>query len=148
MPLPRKMGQSTLERDMGRGASYTGIVNFTPLRVPLTHTSFDGESFSDTGATKIENSSWSDTIPADAVALLIQIRANDSAEAVTADLHFSVGPSATYYYALVARPIGGTDVYTQTTGPCPCTNGDIWYAVNASGAGTLDCVLRVWGWWI
>ena len=145
MTIPRRLGRSTMERDSGRVGSYTGIVNFTPLRVPLTHTSFDGDAFGDVAATKIENTSWSDDIPAAAVVLIVQIIANDSSGG--GGHYFAVGPSAAHPDALAVWP-HASDVISENTGPVPCTNGDIWYKVNASGGGTLDCTLKVWGYWI
>jgi hypothetical protein len=130
-----------------KSATTYDVYAFYPLTTPLTNTSFDGDSFSDTAATIIQNTSWSSTIPSDAVALLIEVVCRDSATWGTAGLSFSVGPTATYYYAVQAVPAGG-DVWNANTGPCPCVNGDIYYYVEASGASTLDAYLRCWGYWI
>lgn len=121
---------------------------FVPLAVLITHTSFDGDAFSTVATpTKIENTSWSSTIPADAKALNIEIATRDSAAWGTAGLMFAVGPSATYWYALGCRPAGG-DVWVETMGAVPCTDGDIYYRCTASGTGTLDVYLRCWGYWL
>jgi hypothetical protein len=124
------------------------VYGFHPLSTPLTHTSFDGDSFSDVGtSTIIQNTSWSSTIPADAKALLIEIVAVDSGSWGTAGLFFAVGPTATYWYQVVARPAGGS-VAASALAPVTCTNGDIYYRVDASGTDTLDVTLRCWGYWI
>jgi len=122
------------------------VYAFHPLSAPLTNTSFDGDSFSDVGtATKIENTSWSSAIPADAKALLIQIIAADSG---AGDNWFAIGPTSTYWYAMSARPVHGSDYPNENTGPVPCTDGDIYYRVEASGTSTMDVWLRCWGYWI
>ena len=124
MPSERRLGHATIERDMSRLASYTGIINFQPLRSPLTHTSFDGDSFSDVGtSTKIENSSWSDTIPTGAVALLME-------HVVLDGFHFM-----------------DDDTWKIISQVIPCTNGDVYYQCESTGAATLDVILKVWGWW-
>jgi len=55
------------------------VYAFHPLVTPLTNASFNGDSFSDVGSnTKIENTSWSTVIPAEAKALLLRVECNDS----------------------------------------------------------------------
>ncbi|MCP4537705.1 MAG: LamG domain-containing protein [Chloroflexi bacterium] len=124
------------------------VYAFHPLTTPITHTSFNGDSFS-TGstATIIQNTSWSSTIPSNAKALLISVLARDNASGLTTGLYFSVGPTATYFNAVAVRPPGG-DVWSENAAPVPCTNGDIYYKCSASGTGTMDVYLRVWGYWI
>jgi hypothetical protein len=122
--------------------------HFYPLAEPLTHTSFDGDSFSDVSTpTKIARDSWSSPIPADAKAILLRIRAKDSAAWGTAGLYFLAGPSSTHTNAIGAKPAGG-DVEISNSGPCPCDHGDIYYIINASGTNTMDITLTVWGYWI
>lgn len=114
------------------------------LKAPITHASFNATAYSTGGPTKIENTAWSRTIPATAKALLIQIRARDSAASVETGVGFAIGPTSTYYYAMQVRPIGD-DAIMENTGWCPCTDGDIYYNIAASGTDTLDAWLRVWG---
>ena len=40
------------------------------------------------------------------------------------------------------------DDYAEANFIMPCTDGDIWYAVNASGASTMDIWLRCYGYWL
>jgi len=130
-----------------KSATAYDVYGFHPLTTPITHTSFDGDSFSDVGtATKIENTSWSSTIPASAKALLIQVIAHDSG---AGNNWFSVGPTSTWPYALSARPTAGNDYDAEGMGPTPCSaDGGIYYRCEASGTGTLDVWLRCWGYWI
>ena len=114
---------------------------------PITHPSFDGDAFSDVGtSTKIENTSWNKPIPSTAKALRVEIAIRDSGSSGSSGIWFAVGPSSTYYYALVAeandRP---NDTYAYAFGWVPCTDGDLYYQCAASGADTLDAILRVWG---
>ena len=119
------------------------------LTSPYTNTNFDGDSFSDVAAqTKIENTDWSTTIPATAKALDIQLVCRDSGSAGTAGLYVLL-------YAVNGATIGrgcwpsgkANDDYAEANFIMPCTDGDIWYVVNASGANTMDIWLRCWGWW-
>ena len=132
-----------------KSATAYDVYGFHPLTTPLTHTSFNGDSFSDAAATKIENTSWSSTIPADAKALLIRIAARDSGSSGETTIHFEVGPSNAQPDALGCRLAGlADDAIGEEQGVVPCTDGDIWYGVEASGASTLDCWLECWGYWI
>ena len=121
------------------------------LDSPLTNTDFDGDSFSDVGAnTKIENTSWSTTIPSDARALLIRLKANDSGSAATANVNFRLFATAGGGIATMRLDLAGfpNDQQVSQTAVVPCTDGDIWYQCNASGADTLDIQLWCWGYWV
>lgn len=120
------------------------------LAEPYTNTTFDGDSFSDVAAlTKIENTSWSTTIPADAKALIIRLSARDSGSAAATDINFALySTAAATNAALVVWPTGTTnDAFASIQGIVPCTDGDIWYTCNASGASTLDVWLHCIGYW-
>ena len=120
------------------------------LTEPYTNTDFDGDSFSDVGAlTKIENTSWSTTVPADAKALIITGAARDSGSAAATALYFRIYSTSTATNpAMVIRPAGITnDAWASGEAVVPCTDGDIWYQVNASGASTMDVYLYVVGYW-
>ena len=120
------------------------------LTEPYTNTTFDGDSFSDVAAlTKIENTSWSTTIPATAKALMIRAAARDSGSAGATDLNFALySTAAATNAALVVWPAGITnDAITENDGIVPATDGDIWYTCNASGASTLDVWLYCVGYW-
>ena len=120
------------------------------LTTPYTITDFDGDSFSTVAvATKIENTSWSTTIPADAKALLIRCQARDSGSAATAPCLFALYPASAGSSALEVDLDGvPNDSVNNETAVVPCTNGDIWYKCTASGADTMDVWLWCFGYWI
>ena len=123
---------------------------FRPLTTPYTHASFAGNAFSTVAVnTLIDNAGWSTTIPADAVAVLIRAVARDSASAATGNLYVALFSAAAAAGAsLVCRPSGkNDDDRADATGVMPCTNGDIWYQINASGINTLDVWLYCFGYW-
>jgi hypothetical protein len=131
--------------------TYQNAGHFVPLPEPLTNTAFDGDSFSAVAAhTKIENTSWSTAIPADAKAVAISIIARDSASAGAAGYHFKLFATSSATNPALTCYLGGipNDCYATIAGTIPCTNGDLWYECNASGANTLDIWLRVTGYWI
>jgi len=84
-------------------------------------------------------------VPANVKEVKLRVAARDSAALGTAGLYFNVGPSSTYSYAVATYPIG-SDVLMSNTGVCPCNaDGDIYYRVSASGVGTLDAWVEIWG---
>ena len=114
------------------------------LSSPLTNTTFDGDSFSTVAAnTKIENTSWSSTIPANAKALILRIDAADSDSANSNSWFGVYNASGATALQLVARCYGlPNDARGTAHGVVACTDGYIWYQCLASGASTLD----VWMW--
>lgn len=142
--MSRPLGKRSYQSDVGRLATPLARGR-TYLEKPLTHSSFDGDSFSDvTTSTEIAPDSWSLSIPDDARAILLYASAWDSAGFPTGALYFAVGPSPEHWNAMVCRPLGG-DYPDAHLGWVPCVNGALWYRVNASGANTLDVRLYVWG---
>lgn len=129
---------------------YTGY-SLVPLSTPIAHNSFNGDSYSDvTSNTKIENTSWATTIPSDAKALLIYGWCRDSGSAATAGLYVALFSSSGASNASFAISPSGkaNDDYAFGMGVVPCTDGDIWYQVEASGTSTMDIWLLVWGYFI
>ena len=123
----------------------------TYLSTPYTNDSFDGDSFSDVGTnTKIENTSWSTTIPSDAKALLIRVKASDSGSAATANVHFRLFAASDGSIATLRLDLAGfpDDQQVSQTAVVPCDSGDIWYQCNASGTDTLDVNLWCFGYWV
>lgn len=133
-----------------RGGGEHGLYAFHPITEPLTNTSFDGDSFSDVSThTKIENTSWSTTVPSGAVALAIRMVARDSASLANTCWFALYSTSAATNTPLVATANGKADnTTTENSGVVPCTNGDVWYRCAASGADTLDVWLYVTGYWL
>ena len=128
-------------------------IGWTPhfLTTPYTHASFNGDSYSDVAAnTIIDNAGWSTTIPATAKALMITCMCRDSGSAATTDLYVALYSTAAAATATAAiRPSSKANDDYEQQGPIiiPCTDGDIWYRVNASGATTMDIWLWCFGWW-
>jgi hypothetical protein len=124
----------------------TAGARFHPLDAPWTHTSWDGDAYSDTAATQLDMSTFSGA-PSDTShirAYLIELIAKDSAAWGTAGLEFSMGPSSSNAYQIVARPPGAVTV-SQLGIVNTDLQGDVYYTINASGAGTMQCWIRVWG---
>lgn len=120
---------------------------WTYLTAPLTSTSFDGDAFSTTAKTIIDLSTVFGA-PASITAVIIRIAARDSASAATINLFVCVSATNTAgEAAVITRPSGRTnDYYDDQQGICPCdASGDIYYQVSASGAGTMDIVMQIWG---
>lgn len=122
---------------------------YQPLLTPLTSTSYDGDAFSTTAKTLIDLSTVF-SAPAGIKAVNIRIACRDSASAATNNLFVLVSPNDTAgETGVIARPSGlPNDYYAESSGICNCdANGDIYYQVAASGAGTMDIVLQIWGYW-
>ena len=123
----------------------TGWVGTAGL--PLTSTSWDGDARSTEAKTKIDLSAVFGA-PANIKAISVRIAARDSASVNTSAVYFGVSPNNTAdSFAVDVSPRGlVNDYYANAHGVCPCdANGDIYYQVAASGAGTLDAVLQIWG---
>lgn len=127
-------------------------IGWTPhfLTEPYTNTTFDGDSFSTVAAhTKIENTSWSTTIPTNAKAIALNITIRDSGSAAATLIQFELFSTSTATNAALPAHAGGktNDAFAANAGVVPCTDGDMWYKCTASGANTLDVWLRVVGYW-
>ena len=125
-----------------------GTSTFVPLTTPLTSTSWDGDAYSTNWtATKIDLSDVFD-VPAGVKAIAVRLTARDSATFGTDGLYLNIGPDSTYNYAVCCVAFGG-DVRNSVNGICPCNDdGDIYYRINASGTGTLDAWIEIWGYWL
>jgi hypothetical protein len=125
------------------GVEYPGY-SFVPLSAPLTSTAWDGDAYSTTAATLLDLSAVFG-VPANVKAVAVRLACNDSAAWGTNNLYVSLGPSASYYYALACHAFGG-DVRNSVQGIVPCdANGDLYYRILASGAGTLDVFIEIIG---
>lgn len=125
-------------------------VRFVPLTTPLTSTSWDGDARSTTAATLIDLSAVFGA-PAGIKAVLVTLTIRDSgSDAAGLNLYLNWGPSATYFDAVAVRCGGITaDSYASGGGVCPCdANGDVYYRIAASGAGTMDVTVKIWGYWV
>lgn len=135
-----------------RVAPYVGlhIGRFVPLTTPLTSTAWDGDAYSTVGSSTLIDLSAVFGVPANVKAISVTITCRDSGSAAATNLGVQLGPSNTYYYAGDVKCSGIANDAFASVGPVavPCNaDGDIYYRLAASGAGTLDVWLRIWGYW-
>jgi hypothetical protein len=118
------------------------------LTTPLTSTAWDGDAFSNTSKTLIDLSSVFG-VPAGVKAVLVKVALRDSASASGLYyIQFSGVSSGTNYSIVVeAPPVNDRFGYGQGIVPCDA-NGDIYYNVIASGSGTMDIYLEIWGYFL
>ena len=121
------------------------------LATPYTNANFNGDSFSDVAAnTKIENTDWSTTIPTTAKALLLRCAVRDSGSAGETTCQLQLYSAAAAATASAVVPVAGVanDAFHEAQVIVPCTDGDIWYQIAASGANTFDVWLWLIGYWV
>ena len=117
------------------------------LAAPKTSTSWDGDAYSTTSATKIDTSAVFD-IPDGVKALIVRVLARDSATFPNTSIYFQIGPASSANNQIRLYPVGG-DIIATVTGICNCdANGDIYYSLASSGTGTMDCWIEIWGYWL
>ena len=117
------------------------------LQTPLTSTAWDGDAYSTTGKTKIDLSAVFGA-PAGIKAVYIRVWARDSASASNDAIWFLLSPDNIASSApLRVRPSGlPNDFWADSSAIVPCdANGDIYYQVSASGTGTMDVNIQIWG---
>jgi hypothetical protein len=117
------------------------------LQAPLTSTSWDGDGYSTTAKTLIDLSAVFG-VPARVRAVLVRLLCRDSGSAAGGNIYLLLAPNNTSGSAAVdVWPSGKTnDSWETNTGVCPCdTNGDLYYQSSASGSGTLDVIIQIWG---
>ena len=119
---------------------------WTMLDAPLTSTSWDGDSFSTTAKTLIDLSATFVGVPAGVYAVLVRTEIRDSGSAA-GDPYLFLSPNSTAGDGLMSSCAGLTnDARARDTHIVPCdANGDIYYRISASGAGTMDVWLEIWG---
>jgi len=119
------------------------------LTSPLTSTAWDGDAFSTTAKTLIDLSVVFG-VPAGVKAVLVQLLARDSGSAASTKIFFGISPNdtdASNPVMAVGRGLPN-DTLVYVSGVCPCdANGDIYYQIVASDSGTMDCWIRIWGYW-
>jgi len=144
---PRRFGEydrnteaALLKRIVAPGGTFVG------LDTALRSTSWDGDGYSTTAKTLLDLSAVFGA-PAGIKAVLVGVRLRDSS-ATGGEFFLILGPDATANAGLFEYADGG-DRWTATTMTVPCDdNGDIYYQIYASGAGTLDVDLAIWGYFI
>lgn len=118
------------------------------LTTALTSTAWDGDSFSTTAKTLIDMSTEFG-VPAGVKAVRLKIAIRDSGSASsTPRFQLSGIPTGdSYSFSLIASEINDRLVYAAPVVPCD-NNGDLYYEITASGAGTMDVYMTVWGYWL
>jgi hypothetical protein len=115
------------------------------LAAPLTSTSWDGDAYSTTAKTKIDLSAvFSAPAGIRAVYVVCLVRDSDSRGS---DTYLVLSPNDTADSGPRFQPSDYVnDRYGRTNGWVPCDSaGDIYYQVAASGAGTFDVIIQIWG---
>jgi hypothetical protein len=116
------------------------------LAASLTSADFDGgDAFSTTAKTLIDLS-VSFGAPAGIRAVLLAVGIRDTASAAN-DCYLLLSPNNTAGSGLAIRCTGLTNnSYSNGCFTVPCdANGDIYYQINTSGAGTARVNLQIWG---
>lgn len=118
------------------------------LTTPLTSTSWDGDLFSTTDKTLIDMSAVFG-VPAGVKAVILKIAIRDSGSASSSPIFQLSGISTgtNYSFTLIASEIDNRLVYATPVVPCD-ENGDLYYSISASGAGTMYVHMTVWGYWL
>lgn len=120
---------------------------FIPLTTPLTSTSWDGDAYSTTAKTKIDLSVVFGA-PAGIKAVLVRVDVRDSGSA-TNDTYVILSPNSIAFSGFATSPMPVNDRPNRASHIVPCdASGDIYYQIGASGAGTMDVWLEIWGYWI
>jgi len=119
------------------------------LTTPLTSTSWDGDSYSTTAKTLIDLSEVFG-VPAGVKAVMVRVAARDSGSSA-GYCQLGLSPNSTAGSVAVQAYLQGVanDVYVSVNGIVPCDgNGDVYYQIAASGTGTLDAIIEIWGYWL
>lgn len=119
------------------------------LTTPLTSTDWDGDSYSTTAKTLIDLSEVFG-VPAGVKAVMVRIAARDSGSSA-GYCQLGLSPNSTAGSVAVQAYLQGVanDVYVSANGIVPCDgNGDVYYQIVASGTGTLDAIIEIWGYWL
>ena len=119
------------------------------LTTPKTSTSWDGDAYSTTAKTKIDLSAVFG-VPAGVKAVMVRMAARDSGSS-TWYCQLGLSPNSTAGSVAVQAYLHGVpnDVYVSVNGIVPCDgNGDVYYQIAASGTGTLDAIIEIWGYWL
>ena len=119
-----------------------------PLTTPLTSTAWDGDAHSTTAKTLIDLSEVFG-VPAGVKAVLVSTAVRDSASAA-GDYYLILSPNDSSSLGLLTDCSGLTNnAWERNSFIVPCNaNGDIFYQIKASGTGTMDIYLTIWGYYL
>jgi len=140
------LGRKRLEQDTRR--IRTLIPQFVPLTTQLTSTDFTLDTFSTTAKTLLDLSS-AFSAPAGIRAAVFKARIFDSGSAAgTCYLILSPNNTAGEGQNIECSGLPNS-VATSGCLVVPCdANGDIYYQIGASGAGTMTITLEIWAYWL
>lgn len=133
-------------KDLG-GVEYNAYA-FVPLTSRLTSTSWDGDAYSTTAKTLINlNSVFG--VPAGVRAVLASVFLRDSGSAANA-CWLILSPNDTANEGVYWACSGLTnDAYARGSYVVPCNaDGNVYYQINASGKGTMDVWIQIWGYYL
>jgi hypothetical protein len=119
------------------------------LETALTSATWDGDSYSTAAKTLIDLSAEFG-VPAGVKAVKVRLWARDSGSLAN-NVYFAISPNDTSGSFVEALRLWGVsdDLYREICLDCPCdANGDIYYQCAASGAGTLDVNIQIWGYYV
>jgi len=121
------------------------IPQWVYLSAPLTSTAWDGDAYSTTAKTLIDLSAVFG-VPAGVKAVYVTIQLRDSGSAAS-DTFFILSPNDTANFGQASSPMPVNDRYGRYAFIVPCNvDGDVYYQVGASGPGTMDVYIQIWGW--
>lgn len=139
----QEVGRKKLEQDARKLRAL--FPQWVYLDTPLTAGAWNGDPYSTTAKTVIDLSAVFG-VPAGVRAILISVEIRDSDSTGTNTL-FYLAPNNTADQGIRTRCYGRADnTYETNCFVCPCdANGDVYYQSVASGAGTMDVILEIWG---
>ena len=121
---------------------------FVALTAPLTSTAWDGDSFSTTSKTLIDLSSVFGA-PAGIKAVDVLVNLRDSASATTYSYMYLSPNNTANSGKIFSCDNGKNDGLVPVSATIPCnSDGDIYYQIVASGSGTMDVTIQIWGYWL
>jgi len=123
----------------------------TPLQdtsLPYTSTAWDGDSYSTTAKTKIDLSAVFG-VPANVRAIYARTSCGD-ADSSANDCYLILSPNDTAGEGLYNSPAGKSgDRRSEENMIVPCdANGDLYYQILATGAGTFDVTIEIWAYFL
>jgi len=87
-------------------------------------------------------------VPAGVKAVLMSVKVRDEASQ-TADTYLILSSNNTAGKGIAINPQYTNDRYNRVAVVVPCdSNGDIYYSIEASGVGTFDVILQIFGYWV
>jgi hypothetical protein len=125
----------------------SGGLRFVPLAAPLTSTSWDGDAYSTAAKTLIDLSAVFGA-PAGVKAVLCYLTVRDSGSNGTdCWMILDSTNNANVGVAVDCHTINDRFKRHPAVIVTCDANGDIYYQINASGAGTFDAHIQIWGYW-